>query len=152
MVTPSGCFQKMGVGPENGCFIMENPIKMGWFGGTPIFGNTHLLPNRLQLGVQVAPEGMMSPSWQAEMTSVSSIKQKYLKTSMDPIAESNESNAQLNFGENVLVELLWRPPWDSWWMLPPHWCHRVNHRKWRFHNPNPRERCDFQSCRFSTHW
>ncbi len=22
--------------------IMENPIKMGWFGGTPIFGNTHI--------------------------------------------------------------------------------------------------------------
>ena len=24
----------------NGWFIMENPIKMGWFGGNPIFGNT----------------------------------------------------------------------------------------------------------------
>ena len=23
--------------------IMENPINMGWFGGTPIFGNIHLL-------------------------------------------------------------------------------------------------------------
>ena len=21
---------------------MKNPIKMGWFGGTPIFGNPHL--------------------------------------------------------------------------------------------------------------
>ncbi len=24
----------------NGWFIMENPIKIGWFGGNPIFGNT----------------------------------------------------------------------------------------------------------------
>ena len=29
-------------GTQNGCFIMENPIKMGWFGGTIIFGNTHV--------------------------------------------------------------------------------------------------------------
>ena len=28
--------------PQNGWFIMENPIKMRWFGGTPIFGNTHV--------------------------------------------------------------------------------------------------------------
>ena len=36
-----GCFKKIGV-PQNGWFIMENPIKTGWFGGTPIFGNIHL--------------------------------------------------------------------------------------------------------------
>ena len=38
-------FPKIGVGPQNGWFIMvPNPIKIGWFGGpTPIFGNTHLL-------------------------------------------------------------------------------------------------------------
>ena len=34
-------FPKIGV-PQNGWFIMENPIKMGWFGGTPIFGNIHI--------------------------------------------------------------------------------------------------------------
>jgi len=27
----NGCFQKIGI-PQNGWFIMENPIKMGWFG------------------------------------------------------------------------------------------------------------------------
>ena len=27
---------------QNGWFIMETPIKNGWFGGTPIFGNTHI--------------------------------------------------------------------------------------------------------------
>ena len=32
---------KIGV-PQNGWFIMENPIKMGWFGGTTIFGNIHI--------------------------------------------------------------------------------------------------------------
>ena len=34
-------FPKIGV-PQNEWFIMENPIKMGWFGGTIIFGNTHI--------------------------------------------------------------------------------------------------------------
>ena len=34
-------FQKIGI-RQNGWFIMENPIEMGWFGGTPIFGNTHI--------------------------------------------------------------------------------------------------------------
>ena len=31
--------------PQNGWFIMENPIKNGWFGGTTIFGNTHTYPS-----------------------------------------------------------------------------------------------------------
>ena len=33
-------FPKIGVTP-NGWFMMENPIKSGWFGGTIIFGNTY---------------------------------------------------------------------------------------------------------------
>ena len=36
-----GGVPKIGV-PQNGWFIMENPIKMGWFGGTPISGNIYL--------------------------------------------------------------------------------------------------------------
>jgi len=35
-----GCFQKIGV-PQR-WFRMENPIQNGWFGGTTIFGNTHI--------------------------------------------------------------------------------------------------------------
>ena len=38
---PVWVFPKIGV-PQNGWFIMENPIKMGWFGGTPIFGNIRI--------------------------------------------------------------------------------------------------------------
>ena len=47
-------FPKIGV-PQNGWFIMETPIKTGWFGGayTTIFGNIHLNsppPSKLEEG------------------------------------------------------------------------------------------------------
>jgi len=29
--------------PQNGWFVMENPILLKCFGGTPIFGNTHII-------------------------------------------------------------------------------------------------------------
>ena len=39
--TTNWVFPKIGI-PQNGWFIMEIPIKNGWFGGTPIFGNPQL--------------------------------------------------------------------------------------------------------------
>ena len=43
-------FPKIGV-PQNWCFIMENLINMGWFGGTIIFGNIHI-PRHHQTSLQ----------------------------------------------------------------------------------------------------
>jgi len=43
-------FPKIGV-PQNGWFIMETPIKMDDLGGTPIFGNTQMLDDKLHMVV-----------------------------------------------------------------------------------------------------
>ena len=37
-----GVSKNRGKTPQNRWFIIENPIQHGWFGGTPIFGNTHI--------------------------------------------------------------------------------------------------------------
>ena len=41
-------FPKIGV-PQNGWFIMETPINMDDLGGTPIFGNTQMLDDKLHM-------------------------------------------------------------------------------------------------------
>ena len=41
-------FPKMGVSP-NGWYIRENPLKLGWFRGTPISGNPHIYLETLKI-------------------------------------------------------------------------------------------------------
>ena len=38
-------FPKIGVFPPKWMVYNGKPIKMGWFGGTPIFGNSHICPS-----------------------------------------------------------------------------------------------------------
>ena len=74
------CFPKIGV-PQNGWFIMENPIKDGWFGGTTIFrkhpiyvckhvniythayGTSISVVPPLSLTAQLGPRGFLQTEW-----------------------------------------------------------------------------------------
>ena len=46
IIASNKCHLNVGVsknrGTQKGWFLMENPIKMGWFGGTTIFGTPHV--------------------------------------------------------------------------------------------------------------
>ena len=49
-------FPKIGVSP-NGGFIMENDIKMDDLGGTIIFGNIHIIPQKFICSLAQPPSG-----------------------------------------------------------------------------------------------
>ena len=49
MIFLYGCFQKYGVFPQNGWFIMENLIKMDDLGGPPLFLETPISLRKLCL-------------------------------------------------------------------------------------------------------
>ena len=59
-------FPKIGV-PQNGWFVMENPIKVDDLGGTTIFGNTHIsITNTLffgQLGQSIYATGIAAAAF-----------------------------------------------------------------------------------------
>ena len=59
-------FPKIGV-PQNGWFIMENPIKLnGWFGGTIICGNTHIW--------RIVTSPGFSGAWNSDLKKVVDVK------------------------------------------------------------------------------
>ena len=54
-------FPKIGI-PQNGWFIMENPIKTDDWGGSAIFGNTHIFLNEMCLSCPRDQQGASSNS------------------------------------------------------------------------------------------
>ena len=95
-------FPKIGI-PQNGWFIVENPTKMGWFGGTPIFRNTHHIPKTYQSSNMDLQDVAMK--YTPEFTNMTLLENP-------PFSLKNYSNDAV-FPVVTLVLFKHIPPWEN---------------------------------------
>ena len=64
-------FPRIGVGPQNGWFIMENPIKIDDLGGPPLFSETS--KHTFSQGTFVSRSGLLATRWKSIGTGSGSV-------------------------------------------------------------------------------
>ena len=81
--------------PIAGWFIRKNPIKDGWFGGTPISGNHHMMDIDYQKQLSIAEPVMTVAWWRLH---------KLMALKLDQHVEIDMQNADRNWNRYVFID------------------------------------------------